>query len=184
MDKNNKKIITCKSCKNKKNILDNSNCKDCNSKLEKEISQRIYKKVITKRAADVDNMIMDEIKKNMLLSENFQIHYIKERIKKLIEKEELMKKGTKKIFKENKQKSTVNFYPFTSKTFRDFSFVCGIWVILSVIARILSSETGVSTALFLFLDALSLPILLVLYVYHNVEFKKKEKERNSQNEKN
>ena len=83
-----------------------------------------------------------------------------------------------KIFKEKEQKSAVKFNPFKSKTFRDFSFVCGIWVILSVIVRILSSDEGTNIIFFHFLDALALPILLILYVYHNIEFKKKKKEKN------
>jgi len=77
-----------------------------------------------------------------------------------------------KISEQKSVKKTAN--PLKSKTFRDFSFICGVWVICIIIARALNLEQ-----LFMFLitglSSLAPIILLVIFVYHNIENRKKKK---------
>ena len=76
----------------------------------------------------------------------------------------------------NEQKDIKNFSnPFKSKTFKDFSFVCGVWVILLIIIRIFGIGLSNIASLSLLFIPLAPTILLVIFVYHNIEHRKKKK---------
>jgi len=57
------------------------------SKIEKEISERIYEKVKEEKIfdSDLDEMILKEIENSISFSEDWQKHYAKERIKNIID---------------------------------------------------------------------------------------------------
>ena len=75
--------------------------KKSSSKIEEEISERIYKKIKEEKVSDsrIDGMILEEIENNMSSSEDWQKHYMKERIKDRIKEKNSQSKFEKKKLK-------------------------------------------------------------------------------------